>query len=122
MVNLFFIYSAKKYQNLIPMKNESSVVEVVLFDINQGYSKEEATQALKSLNEVIKLYYGFIERTTAFNEAGKYIDIIYWKNMKSAKEAAKDMVKNPEAQEAFKVIKPESIQMFHFNSFNQYEG
>ena len=121
MVNLFFIYSASKYQNPKLMKTKSSVVEVVLFEINQGYSKEEAEKALTSLNEIIKLYYGFIERTTANNESGKYIDIVYWKDMKSAKDAAASIMKDPAATDVFRVIKLESIQMFHFNAFNQYE-
>ncbi|MDY8136120.1 hypothetical protein [Aquimarina sp. 2201CG5-10] len=103
------------------MKNQKSVVEVVVFNSNPDYSKAEVRTALKSLNDVLKLYYGFIERTTASNAAGKFIDIVHWADMKSAKDAAADIIKNPLAAKAFTVIKPESVQMYHFDTFNYFE-
>ncbi|GAA4278737.1 hypothetical protein [Aquimarina mytili] len=121
MVNLLFNPSAKPNQNFLSMKNKSTVVEVVLFETNQGYSEEEAQKALTSLNDIVKLHYGFIERTTASNGDGKYIDIVYWTDMKSAKTAAADIMKNQKALAIFNVIKPESIQMYHFDTFNHFE-
>jgi hypothetical protein len=103
------------------MKTRSKVVEVVLFEVNPGYSQKEAENALASLNDALKLYYGFIERTTARNKDGKYIDIIYWSDMKSAKEAAKDIIKNDIITTTFNIISSESVQMYHFDTFNQFE-
>ncbi len=121
MINLLFNCTTTPNQNSKPMKTKTNVVEVVLFEAYQGYSKEEVETALASLNNIVKLYYGFVERTTASNGDGKYIDIVYWTDMKSAKDAATDLAKNPEAAAVFNVIKPESIQMYHFDAFNQFE-
>ncbi len=121
MVSLLFNCATKLNQNPLLMKTRSKVVEVVLFEVNPGYSNTEAEKALSSLNDVLKLYYGFIERTTAKNGDGKYIDIVYWSDMKSAKDAATDIMKNDIATSAFSIIKPESVQMHHFDTFNQFE-
>lgn len=121
MVNLLFNCTTKQKQNYPSMQTKPNVVEVVLFEAYAGYSKSEVEIALASLNDIVKLQYGFVERTTASNGDGKYIDIVYWTDMKSAKEAAAEVMKNKDAQAAFNVIKPESIQMYHFDTFNQFE-
>ncbi len=121
MVNLLFNCTTTPDQNSLQMKTTPNVVEVVLFEANPGYSKQEVEKALASLNDIIKLYYGFVERTTANNGDGKYIDIVYWTDMKSAKDASEDVMKNEKATAVFQVIKSESVQMYHFDAFNQYE-
>ncbi len=121
MVNLFFYSNTTPNQNLSHMKTRTAVVEVVLFETNPSYSKSEARKALASLNDIVKMYYGFLERTTASTKEGKYIDIIYWTDMKSAKEAARELMKDEQALKAFEVVRQESIQMFHFDTFNQFE-
>ncbi|MEW7292034.1 hypothetical protein [Aquimarina sp. 2304DJ70-9] len=121
MVNLLFNCTTKPDQNLSSMKTKPNVVEVVLFEAQKGYTNEEVKIALASLNDIMKLYYGFVERTTASNGEGKYIDIVYWTDMKSAKDAAADVLKNQKAAAVFNVIKPESIQMYHFDAFNRFE-
>ncbi len=121
MVNLLFGDTKETYENLMSMKTEPKVIEVVLFEANAGYSKQEVEDALATLNEAVKFYDGFVERTTGNNKDGKYIDIIYWTDMKSAKDAAEDIVNNQKAAKAFEVIKPASVQMFHFDTFNQYQ-
>lgn len=121
MVNLLFNCTTKPDQNLLQMKTKAAVVEVVLFETNPSYSESEARKALASLNDIVKMYYGFVERTTASAKGGKYIDIIYWTDMKSAKEAAQELMKDEQALKAFEVIKQESLQMYHFDTFNQFE-
>ncbi len=121
MVNLLFNCTAPPNQNTLLMSTKSKVVEVVLFEVNPGYSEEEAKKALTSLNDIVKLYYGFLERTTASNGDGKFVDIIYWSDIKSAKDAASDIIKNEKAAAAFSIIKPESTQLYHFDAFNQFE-
>ncbi|WP_103866177.1 hypothetical protein [Aquimarina sp. I32.4] len=120
MVNLLF-NTTQKPNSFSSIHTQAKVVEVVLFEINPEYSKEEAEKALSSFNDVIKLYYGFVERITASNEDGRYIDIIYWSDIDSAKSSAIDIKKNKEATAIFSIIKPESIQMYHFDTFNRFE-
>ncbi|TPN88865.1 hypothetical protein [Aquimarina algicola] len=121
MISLLFNSVSTSDQNTVSMQIEPKVIEVVSFEVYPGYSKEEAKEALTALNDIIKFYYGFIERITANNNEGKYIDIIYWKDMESAKAAAAELNKNEAASEIFKIIRPETIEMNHFTSFNQFE-
>ncbi|MHA7057461.1 hypothetical protein ACWGOQ_0009610 [Aquimarina sp. M1] len=103
------------------MKNKPYIIEVVVFEASSNYSTEEAKKALTSLNDIIKLYDGFIDRTTAHNEEGKYIDLLYWTDIKAAKKAGEDIMKNPEAIAIFEIIKPGTMQMYHLDVFNQFE-
>ncbi|WP_299436296.1 hypothetical protein [uncultured Aquimarina sp.] len=103
------------------MKSKPYAIEVVLFEVNPGYSKEQAKTALTSLNDIVKLYDGFIDRTTASNDDGRYIDLLYWTDIKAAKMAGESIMKNPEAVAIFQVIQPETMQMFHMDVFNQFE-
>lgn len=121
MINLLFNCVKEPNQNLMSANTKPKAIEIVLFEINPGYTEKEATTALSSLNDIIKLYYGFIERITAKNENGKYMDIIYWRDIKSAKSAAADITQNEKAAAIFSIIKPQSVQMYHFDIFNQFE-
>ncbi|WP_035084087.1 hypothetical protein [Aquimarina latercula] len=103
------------------MKDKPYSIEIVLFEVVPGYSVEQAEKAITSLNDIVKLYDGFIDRTTASNIDGKFIDLLYWTDIKSAKLAGEDIMKNPKALEIFEIIKPESMQMFHMDVFNQFE-
>ncbi|GAA0721589.1 hypothetical protein GCM10009430_23070 [Aquimarina litoralis] len=96
-------------------------MEVVLFEVNPEYSTKQAKEALTSLNDIIKLYDGFIDRTTASNKDGKFIDLLYWKDGNAAKKASEDIMKNPKAIAIFEIIKPETMQMYHLDVFNQFE-
>jgi len=121
MVNLLFNCNTKPDQDHLSFIAKPEVIEVVLFEVFEGYSEEQVETAFASLNDIIKLYPGFLRRTTAKNGEGKYMDILYWTDMKSAKAAASDIMKNQNAAAIFNIIKPESMQMYHFNAFNNFE-
>ncbi len=121
MVNLLFGCTTESNQNYSPMKTKQSVIEVVVFETYLGYSKKEVEATLTSLNDIVKLQPGFIKRTTANNGDGKYVDVVYWTDIESAKKAATNVMKNPDAVAVFNVIKPESIEIYHLDTFNQFE-
>lgn len=102
------------------MKN-STVLEVVIFEANPKFTEVEVKSAINLLNDIVKSYDGFIKRITANNDQMKYIDLVYWTDMKSAKNAAKSIMENEKAATSFKVIKPDSVAMHHFQTFNQLE-
>lgn len=121
MLSMFLCCATTFSQNHNLMKDKPYSIEIVLFEVVPGYSVEQAKKAITSLNDIVKLYDGFIDRTTASNIDGKFIDLLYWTDIKSAKLAGEDIMKNPKALEIFEIIKPESMQMFHMDVFNQFE-
>lgn len=121
MLSLFLCCTSIFSQNQHLMNNKPYTMEVVLFEINPEYSTEQAKEALTSLNDIVKLYDGFIDRTTARNKDGKFIDLLYWTDATAAKKASEDIMKNPKAVAIFEIIKPETMQMYHLNVFNQFE-
>jgi len=121
MISMFLCCSSIFNQKEPRMKNKPYTIEIVRFKGNSKYSENQIQQALTALNDIIKLYPGFIDRITASNQEGIYVDLVYWTDMDSAKEAGDDILKNPKAAEIFKVIRPETIQMHHLTVFNQFE-
>jgi len=91
------------------------------FSQNTDYTKEQVENALIALNDIIKLYDGFIDRLTANSNTGNYVDILYWTDIVAAKKAGEDILNNPKAVEIFKVIQPSTMQMYHLDVFNQFE-
>ncbi len=121
MLSMFLCCATTFSQNNNLMKDKPYSIEIVLFEVMPDYTTEQAKKAITSLNDIVKLYDGFIDRTTASNIDGKFIDLLYWTDIKSAKLAGEDIMKNPKALEIFEIIKPESMQMFHVDVFNQFE-
>ena len=97
---------------------KATVIEMVLFRTNEGVSTKDAQRELTRLNNFVASQAGFISRKTAFSDDGQYLDIVYWTDLKSAKTAAQNSMKNPDAMKIFSII-DEKTQIFeHFQIFN----
>ncbi|NQZ76236.1 MAG: hypothetical protein HRT61_09010 [Ekhidna sp.] len=99
----------------------NSTLEVVTFQLKSGISKEEAVQKLSQLNEIVRAYPGFIERSFAVNEEGQWTDIVLWTSKSAALGAAKDVATNHKAAAVFEIIDEESIQMNHYEIINTFK-
>lgn len=95
----------------------ATVVELVIFRAALGVSEKEMTTAAKKLDAILPKFKGFLSRTFCgpVNENGEWADIVYWTDMKSAQVAAEEVMKIPEANEFFKLIDPNHMQMRHLN-------
>lgn len=121
MLSMFLCCATTFSQNKTLMKNKPFTIEVVVFEAIPDYTKEQVEKAMIALNDIIKLYDGFIDRITANSNTGNYIDILYWTDINAAKTAGEDILNNPKAVEIFKVIQPTTMQMYHLDVFNQFE-
>lgn len=68
--------------------NKATAIELVVFKIKSGYSKEEARRSLESLNPVLATYKGFLKRTLALSDDGHWMDLVFWETMEDARFAA----------------------------------
>jgi len=98
---------------------KATIIEMVLFNINDGISKKEAQKSITQLNQFVSQQKGFISRKTSVSEDNQFLDIVYWADLESAENASEKAMKNPETLEIFKIIKEEGMIFKHYSIFNE---
>jgi hypothetical protein len=91
----------------------AGVVEIVIYKIKKGVNEDEhITRAIEVAKSLSKLD-GFVGRNFTKDSEGKWVDLVYWKDMTSAKNAASVFPTLPECQEFLADINEDDIQYIH---------
>ncbi|MDH4048463.1 MAG: hypothetical protein OEW68_14515 [Gammaproteobacteria bacterium] len=91
-------------------------IEVVIFKAKAGVSDSQLQTAALAVTVILKEMSGFISREFGASEDGKYIDIVHWKDLTSAKAAAEKVMSIPKCGEFFGLIdQKKQMQFMHFN-------
>jgi len=71
-----------------------SIIEIVLFEVNEGVDHEQFKLDMTGYNNFLKKSEGFLSRKMGLSEDGQYIDIMYFADLNAytacAENAAKD--------------------------------
>ena len=89
-------------------------IEVVVFKAKAGVSDGQLQAAALAVTPILKKMPGFISREFAVSEDGKYIDVVHWKDLSSAKAAAENVMSIPVCGEFFGLIDQNEMQFMHF--------
>lgn len=100
---------------------QAKIIEMVMWKSVEGISPEEAKKSITKLNNFVSEQPGFVARKTAMAEDGKFLDIIYWTDLKSAKEASEKAMKTEELMPIFSTIDQKEMVFQHFEIFNGIE-
>ena len=98
------------------------IIEMVMWEPIDSISKEDAKKSITKLNKFVSEQPGFIARKTALSEDGKFLDIVYWANLKSAKAASEKAMKTEELIPIFGMIDQKGMVFNHFEIFNTIEN
>jgi len=79
-----------------------------------GVSDEQLRTAALAITPILKKMPGFISREFGASEGGKYIDVVHWKNLLSAKAAAEKVMAISKCGEFFSLIDQDQMQFMHF--------
>lgn len=101
-----------------PMIEKASIVEMVYFDTKENVIPEQAKEAITVLNVFLSKQEGFVYRTTSCSKEGKYLDLIYWTDMASAKAASEKAMKTPEVSATFDLTEEKDMIFTYFEIFN----
>ena len=104
---------------------DASTLEMVEFRGKEGVSSAEMLDKASRLHGVLADMDGFIERHLAQGDDGKWVDLVYWRDLASARAAADAVMKIPAAQEFFALIDQESMRFVHLeirSAFTQRVG
>lgn len=99
--------------NMSEQSKKVGTIELVIFDTYPQYSEEEVIAAAKAVNPVAEKFDGYIDRKLAVDKNGKWTDIVYWTDLKSAEYAAQEILKSETCQKFFEMINEESMQFMH---------
>jgi hypothetical protein len=92
----------------------SEAIEVVIFRAKSGVTDKQLQTAALGITPILKEMPGFIGRVFGASEDGKYIDVVHWKDLPSAKAAAEKVMSIPKCGEFFGVIDQNQMQFMHF--------
>ena len=98
---------------------KATVIEMVLFKVNEGIEIEFAKKELIKVNELLVEQEGFVSRKIAICDDGQFLDIVYWTDMESAKTAAEKAMRDPEFVKICRVIDEKTELFKHFTIFNE---
>jgi len=98
---------------------EATIVEMVLYNINDGINLKDAQKEIMRLNNFISKQKGFVSRNTSKSEDGQFLDIVYWTDLNSAKSASEKAMKDPKVLESFKVMDENNMIFKYFTIFNK---
>jgi len=104
------------------MEKQEPIIELVLCKVNKGIKSEESQEALKELNNLLLTQEEFIYQKTAMAADGQFLDLGYWKNLKSAEKVSKEIMKNEKALAIFNVIDNKTRTFNPFKSFNNFNN
>lgn len=94
---------------------QAKVIEVVLFELNDGVSPESFIASAAATEKKVRQYSGFIKRQLSQGENGHWVDLVWWESLEEAHQAAEDIMKDTSCAPFMQAIKPDTMQMFHLN-------
>lgn len=100
---------------------QAKIIELVLWKSKEGISTENAKQAITKLNDFVREQPGFVARKTAIAEDGRFLDIVYWTDISSAKIASEKALESEICMPAFNTIDEKEMTFLHFEVFNSFE-
>ena len=89
-------------------------IEVVIFKAKAGVSDSQLQSSALAVTPILREMPGFISREFGASEDGKYIDVVHWKDLPSAKAAAEKVMSIPKCGEFFGLIDQNQMQFMHF--------
>ena len=100
---------------------QANIMEMVLWKFKDGINIEQGKKSVLKLNEFASKHPGFISRKTAISEEGKFLDIILWTDLESAKLASEKAMQNEMTTTIFSTMDENEMIFQYFKIFNKTE-
>ncbi len=101
---------------------KAKIIEMVLWKSVNGINPEEAKKSITKLNAFVSEQPGFVARKTALSKDGKFLDLIYWTDLASAKTASEKAMKTEELIPIFSTMDQKEMIFEHFEIFNRLKN
>lgn len=98
---------------------QQPTLEIVLFKLAEGVTEDDFLAAAQGVETWLVQVKGFQRRQLNRDEAGNWVDMVYWDSLEEAQQAAAKIMSTPEGQTFGSKILGESIQMYHMHSVHE---
>jgi hypothetical protein len=102
--------------------SQQPTLEVVLFRAKAGISDEQVLKASSEIQRWLEGAAGYLKREVSKNEEGQWVDIVHWRTLAEAQQAAQQLMADPSAADLMSFIDPESVSMLHLARQQQFGG
>lgn len=114
-------FSCKQTDTKKSNMQKAKIIEMVLWKFKDGVSTEQGKKSVFKLNEFASKQPGFISRKTATSEDGKFLDVILWTDLESAKSASEKAMQNEMTATIFSTMDESEMVFQYFEIFNEIE-
>lgn len=94
-------------------ESQKPILEVVLFRTKAGVSDEQVLQGSAQIQPWLEKAAGYLNRQLSKNADGQWVDLVQWRTLAEAHQAAEQLMAEPSAAAFMAMIDPESITMLH---------
>lgn len=108
------------HENVDKVIDKAVVTEVVIYNTQAGVQRKDHIRHAEAISPILAKFDGFISRQFSQTSDGKWVDIVYWKNLDSAEKAAKKVQHIPECTLFFSEMDPNSIEFMHTQTLFVY--
>ena len=92
----------------------TKVVELVVFKLGDGVSREEFLGTVDAVSVWISRQPGFISRELSYDaDGGRWIEVVWWRSMRDAQAAAELALSSESCAPMFALIDMPSTLMLH---------
>jgi heme-degrading monooxygenase HmoA len=94
--------------------NDGKVLELVVFNLRAGTSREEFLGTVDAVSSWIAEQPGFVSRSLVEDREGaRWIDVVWWRSMEEAQAATRRATSSKSCEPMFGLIDMESTLMVH---------
>ena len=93
--------------------SQQPILEVVLFRAKAGVSDDQVLQGSAQIQPWLAGAAGYLKREVSKGEDGQWVDLVHWRSLAEAQQAAEQLMAEPTAAAFMSMIEPESITMLH---------
>lgn len=100
--------------------SQQPTLEVVLFRAKMGVSDEQVLHGSAQIQHWLEGAAGYVKREVSKGDDGQWVDIVHWRSLVDAQQAAQQLMADPAAADLMSFIDPESITMLHVEQRQQF--
>ncbi|MGM0877514.1 MAG: antibiotic biosynthesis monooxygenase family protein [Bacillota bacterium] len=96
--------------------NHPKVVELVIFKLKEGAQADDFIKLSHQADRALQSFPGFNTRTLFYSKTtDQWVDIVYWSDLESAKNAKESVMTLPETQPFIQSIEEKEMTFLHLN-------
>lgn len=102
--------------------SQQPILEVVLFRAKAGVSDEQVLQGSAQIQPWLAGAPGYLKRTISKDDNGQWVDVVHWRTLAEAHQAAEKLMAEPSAVAFMTAIDPESVTMLHVQQQQTFDS